>query len=487
MAGLSSLGVGSGLDIRSIVDQLTALERRPLAQIQNRVTVAETRISALGQLNSAVTQFQDAVRALQRPSTFTSTQTTSSNSSLVSARSAVTALAGTYNVSVSQLAQGQTLASPFDGSDTSTLFSPTAPVGAGTLTIQLGRFNNTSFTAGNTPPLQVTINGTDTLVDVARKINEEGRAVSASVVNIDGGQRLILRSRETGLGQAFTVSVSGAAPGSALTRLAFDGSSSGGLERTVTAQNTLASVDGVSVESENNTLNDIIPGTTLTVSGVTTTPVQVRIQRDASVTRNALENFVEQYNQLNALLSDSLQFDAQTRVAGPFQGDITIVSAQSSLRQALGQVISTSSAFRSLSDIGIEFSRARDGSISINDEKGRFTNALADPENLRRFFTSAGLENAPSQGFGERLLAFTNTLVGTGGRFDQKQQSLESIISRLNTETERVNLRAESVQARLLQQYSRLDANLSQLTALNQFVNQQLQALNPSNNNNNRR
>lgn len=324
-------------------------------------------------------------------------------------------------------------------------------------------------------------------MDVARKINEEGRAVSASVVNIDGGQRLILRSRETGLGQAFTVSVSGAAPGSALTRLAFNGSSSGGLERTVTAQNTLASVDGVSVESENNTLNDIIPGTTLTVSGVTTTPVQVRIQRDASVTRNALENFVEQYNQLNALLSDSLQFDAQTRVAGPFQGDITIVSAQSSLRQALGQVISTSSAFRSLSDIGIEFSRARDGSISINDEKGRFTNALADPENLRRFFTSAGLENAPSQGFGERLLAFTNTLVGTGGRFDQKQQSLESIISRLNTETERVNLRAESVQARLLQQYSRLDANLSQLTALNQFVNQQLQALNPSNNNNNRR
>lgn len=152
MAGLSSLGVGSGLDIRSIVDQLTALERRPLAQIQNRVTVAETRISALGQLTSAVTQFQDAVRALQRPSTFTSTQTTSSNSSLVSARSAVTALAGTYNVSVSQLAQGQTLASPFDGSDTSTLFSPTAPVGAGTLTIQLGRFNNTSFTAGNTPP-----------------------------------------------------------------------------------------------------------------------------------------------------------------------------------------------------------------------------------------------------------------------------------------------------------------------------------------------
>lgn len=482
MAGLSSLGVGSGLDIRSIVDQLTALERRPLTQIQARVTVAETRISALGQLRSAVSTLQDALRTLQRPSTFSATQATSSAPSLVTARSAVTALPGTYSIEVSQIAQGQTLASPYDGTDTSTLFTPGAPVGGGTLTITLGRFDGASFTAGPSANLVVDVSDTDSLVDVARKINEEGRGVSASVINVDGGQRLVLRSRETGTDQAFTVGVTETPMAPGLNRLAFDGSGSSSLTRTSAAQNTLATVDGIGVESSNGTLNDIIPGTTLTVSGVTTSPVSVTVQRDTGVIRSAVETFVKAYNQLNALLADALQFDPQTRIAGPFQGDVTVITTQTALRQTLSQGNAGVSAFTNLNQLGVELQK--DGSLSINSE--RLNTALADTQNVRRFFTNAGLESGTPAGLADRLVTFTQSLTDTGGRLAQKQQSLDAIIARLRSDTERVNLRAESVQARLLQQYSRLDASLSQLNALNQFVGQQLQSLNPNNNNNNR-
>lgn len=481
MAGLSSLGVGSGLDIRSIVDQLTALERRPLTQIQARVTVAETRISALGQLRSAVSTLQDALRTLQRPTTFSATQASSSAPSMVAARSAVTALPGTYSVAVSQIAQGQTVASPYDGTDTTTLFTPDAPVGGGMLTIAMGRFDGSTFLPGSSTNLVVEISDTDSLVDVARKINEEGRNVSASVINVDGGQRLILRSRETGVDQAFTVGVSeSSVPG--LSRLSFDGSTSTGLTRTTSAQNTLATVDGIGVESRNGTFNDIIPGTTLTVSGVTTSPVTITVQRDTGVARSAIESFVEAYNQLNALLADALQFDPQTRIAGPFQGDVTVINAQAALRQTLSLGATGASSINNLSQLGVELQK--DGSLSINNE--RLTTALADSQNVRRFFTSAGQEGGVPPGLADRLVTFTQSLTDSGGRLAQKQQSLEAVIARLRSDTDRVNQRAETVQARLLQQYSRLDANLAQLNALNLYVSQQLQALNPNNNNNNR-
>lgn len=476
MAGLSSLGVGSGLDIRSIVDQLVKLEKRPLAQIQSRVSVAETRISALGQLRSAVAQFQDAIRALQRPTTFNATQATSSAPNLVSARSAVTALPGNYSVSVSQIAQGQTLVSP--NNDPADLFSPTTPVGAGTLTIQLGRFDGTSFTPGPSDPLTIDVTATDKLVDVARKINEEGRGVSASVINVDGGQRLVLRSRETGVNQAFTVAVNEDPAQPGLARLAYDGSTPGGLERTVEAQNTLATVDGIGVESANTTLSDIIPGTTLTVGGTTPSPVTVTVQRDAAVPRKAIQDFVDAYNQLNALLADALQFDPQTKIAGPFQGDITVINTQSGLRQTLGLRLDTGSTFQSLTQLGIRMQK--DGSLRIEDDDS-LTAALADPQNVRRFFTSAGGDPAAPAGLADRLLTFTRSLLDEGGRLSQKQQSLDGVLARLRTESERVNERAQATEQRLLQQFSRLDANLAQLNALNQYVSQQIQAWNNAN------
>ncbi|TDQ45342.1 flagellar filament capping protein FliD [Tepidicella xavieri] len=476
MASISSLGIGSsGLDIRSIVDQLVKLEKRPLAQIQSRVTVAETRISALGQLRSAVAEFQDAARALQRPTTYSATQANSSAPNLVSARSAVTALPGIYSVSVSQIAQGQTLVSP--NNSPADLFSPTAAVGAGTLTIQMGRFDGPSFTPGIASPLVVDVTDTDTLVDVARKINEEGRGVSASVINVDGGQRLVLRSRETGVNQAFTVAVAESPLQPGLARLSFDGSASSSLERTVTAQNTLATVDGIAVESSNATLSDIIPGTTLTVSGPTSTPVTVTVQRDTAVTRKAVEDFVSAYNQLNALLADALQFDPQTKVAGPFQGDVTVINTQSALRQALGQRLETGSSFQNLSQLGIRMQK--DGSLQIEDNE-RLTAALADPQNVRRFFTSSG-QTGGSAGLADRLVDFTRSLLDEGGRLSQKQQSLNGVLDQLRSQTDRVNQRAQAAEERLLQQFSRLDANLAQLNALNQYVSQQIQAWNNTN------
>ena len=65
MATISSPGIGSGLDIKSIVSQLVALEKQPLTQLQVKAATVQTKISAYGELKSAVSALSDAASKLR--------------------------------------------------------------------------------------------------------------------------------------------------------------------------------------------------------------------------------------------------------------------------------------------------------------------------------------------------------------------------------------------------------------------------------------
>ena len=87
MATISAAGVGSGLDVKSIVSQLMALERRPLDQLGTVTKRYETQLSAFGKLQSAMTTLRDAARKLTDAPTWTPTTVASSNPAMVSATS----------------------------------------------------------------------------------------------------------------------------------------------------------------------------------------------------------------------------------------------------------------------------------------------------------------------------------------------------------------------------------------------------------------
>ena len=354
---VSSPGIGSGLDIQGIVSQLVRLEQRPLAKLQTDASNFQARLSAFGQLKSQIANLNDQATRLANPSTFTGLTLTSGRSAAVSGRITSTALATPtqFAVGVSRLAQAQSTVS--------------APVTAGTdlsgeLRISIG---NTSSLSSFGPEFTVNVTDTDTLSDVARKINEAGAGVTATVLNDALGQRLLVRSANSGADNGFRISSTGTA---ALNELSFNPFGAPG--STTLAQaglNTEATINGVSISSANNTFENIVPGVTLTVSEVTAAdaPVLITIAEDRAAVRTAINNFVQSYNALNDALAEMTRFNPADQTAGTLQGDATAVGIQTVLRRILGGMGSAGSSFNYLSELGVSFQT--DGKLRADNSR----------------------------------------------------------------------------------------------------------------------
>ena len=129
MATLTSTGLGSGLDIQSIVEQLVAAERAPQAnRLTKRESTANEELSALGKFKSALAGFRDSLAKLTDAATFQGRTVTVGDDKVLTATADSTSLPGTYSVEVTNLASAQRLRS-------SAFADATSPVGTGNLAI----------------------------------------------------------------------------------------------------------------------------------------------------------------------------------------------------------------------------------------------------------------------------------------------------------------------------------------------------------------
>ena len=476
--GISSPGIGSGLDVKSIVSQLVALEKQPIAQLQTAASSLSAKLSAFGQIKSQMANLQDMADKLAADSNWTAMTVSSSNSAAVSGTATAAAAPTAFSVSVSQLARAQAAGSA--------VISPAgSAVGEGSLSIQLGSWSASgagTFTAGAAAAVKITVSSTDTLSQIAEKINSAKAGVTATVLKDSSGERLLMRSSATGEASGFRIQASdvdGVAinNGTALGRLAYDPANvtSGGMSLTQSALNTLATINGVAVSSQNNALSDTISGLSLTVSQVTTAPVDVTVARDTSAARNSVNNFVSSYNAISNALAEMTKYVPSTKTAGTLQGDSTALSLQAALRRLVGGTVSAGGNFSRLSDLGVEFQS--DGTLKVNDTK--LTSALAKPDDVKAFFTANNGASA-TNGLALRIRDFASGLLAVGGTITTKTSSLQSAIDRNTKEQQAVSDRADRAQARLTAQYSRLDTSLSKLTALSTYVSQQVTTWNKS-------
>ncbi|MGE6608445.1 flagellar cap protein FliD N-terminal domain-containing protein [Halomonas sp. NPDC076908] len=110
MATITSLGVGSGLDLNSLLDQLRSAERQKLTPITQQKNLQQTKISAFGRLQSALGRFQESVVALNDAKLFSSQKSTSSNEG-VKVTTTSNANSGRFEINVTQLARAGSVAS----------------------------------------------------------------------------------------------------------------------------------------------------------------------------------------------------------------------------------------------------------------------------------------------------------------------------------------------------------------------------------------
>lgn len=465
--GISSPGIGSGLDIKGIVSQLVALEKQPIQQLQVKAAGLNAKLSAYGQLKSQIANLQDQATKLGTASSWETMSVKSSNASAIVGTATSAAAPTAFSMEVSQLARAQAAGSG--------VFAAGAAVGTGTLKIQLGTWDGGAFTAGAASLVSVDITAAeDTLTKVAAKINAAGGGVSATVLRDASGERLLMRSNATGEESGFQVQAvdengDAIAEGVGLARLAFNPPAGGGMALTQSALNTVAKINGLEVKSASTTFTDAIEGLTLTVAQVTTAPVEVSIARDTAGARSNITAFVESYNALSNALAAMTKYNPGDKSAGTLQGDSTAVNLQAALRQLISGMGPAGGEIGRLSDIGVQFQA--DGTLKVDDAK--LTVAMAKPDALKAFFTADEAGTA-ADGMATRIKDFAAGMLGVDGMFATKEKSIESAVKRNTTDQERIAERASRRETQLLAQYNRLDVNLGKLTALNSFISQQV-------------
>lgn len=450
MATISSPGIGSGLDVNSIITQLMAIERQPLKQLETAETKIQSQISEVGKIKSALSKFRD-VAAKLASTDFWRTTTGKSNSSAVGVTTSSTASPASFAVEVTSLAKAQTIAAPALASSSTTL-------GSGTLTIQR---------TGGGDPFDVAIEATDTLAGIRDKINAAGAGVTASILTDASGARLVMRANATGTDNAFNTTVSG----TGLDGLSFNAATqTGGATPAQPAANLVATVNNLPVSSASNTLTDVFDGVTLTMTAETAGPVTIDVAADTETLKKTLTEFATAYTELSKLIVTDTKYDATAKKAGALQGDSAIVGLQNRLRSMLGASSGASTAYARLSDVGFEMQQ--DGSLTVNSTK--LDKAIANLSELKALFSNSSLTDANLDGFGKRFRVVASDILGIDGALTSRTTGLNDKLKRNQTSQDRMEERLAQTQKRLEKQYSMLDAKLGTLNGLSTYVTNQV-------------
>ncbi len=395
MATISSPGLGSGLDIRGLVDQLLAAEGQPAtARLDRREARLQAELSALGTFKSAVSEVEAALSALADLSAFQDRRATSTDTGILKVTASRTAANADYSISVEKLAQAHKLASAAFADTTS---SATGGNG-GTLTFRFGTFSGGTFTVNpERATATVTIDAADSSLEGIRDaVNNADIGVTANIVNDGTGYRLVFVSQYSGAANSLEITVTDGdgndTDNAGLSQFAYDPAATAGsgrnLTETVAAQDAELIIDGLTVTSATNSVTSAIEGVTLElVKASPGTAVGVSVTRDTGGARSKIETFVEAYNSLAQTIDDLSGYDPETGTGGVLLGDATVRTVESQLRRNLfAAVPNLSGPYQSLADIGIR--TGSDGKLALDSSK--LQDALsADPDSVGRLFAAA--------------------------------------------------------------------------------------------------
>lgn len=457
MAGIP--GIGSGLDIKNIVKAMVDAEVAPKASQLNRLEkTAETKLSALGQLQSALSTFQSAMKDLNKPELFDKRTANSSNSAVLSATAEKTALSGTYRVEVKNLATSSKVS-------TAALDKDFTATSAGTLTVKLG--------ANDAKAVTVDIGKDSTLLEIRDALNEQlkDKGVTANIINnpSTGQSQIVLSGKETGDGHDIIVEGTGGVAGLSVdSSIKSEKGAAGYLEQAVNASFT---IDGLELKSPSNTIKNAIPDVSFTLKGKTEEdkPLTVTVGQDTKGVKDQLKKFVDSYNEFMSvsrkLTSVTKVGDDKAPVVGGLVGDSTVRNLVNGMRSELSNMAGDNGdALRVLADLGI--TTQKDGSLKIDDKK---LDAV-----LESNFDAVGQFFAGDKGLMSRMDSRISGFAGKEGIIGTRQQSLNATRSDITKQKEKLTMRADQIEARLLKQFNAMDALVGQLNTTSQQLLQSL-------------
>ncbi|QMT60039.1 MULTISPECIES: flagellar filament capping protein FliD [unclassified Legionella] len=358
--GLSTPGIGSGLDIKAMVESMVKADLMPLQlRHDKKLNSVTTELSAFGQLKSAMSSFQTTLDTLSHASEFNKMNCLLSETGYISASLTGQAIEGIYQIKVNQLAQSQSLVSGYFTNNNSS-------IGSGSITINFGTYsnNNSTFTL-NTEVSPITINinsGNDSLTEVCDAINAANAGVTASIVQDATGSRLTLTSSQTG--EKYAMQITGS-----LSALNYDPTTSNAsLSQTMAAQNSQVQINGLLLSESSNQFKNAITGITLDLQKADPgTTVSLTVKKDVEHLKGLINDFVKKYNDFINFLTTLTGFDMETRKRGVLQGDDKLRELKTNLYNLATNPLTTVGSIKSLGDLGI--TSDKNGLLEIDSER----------------------------------------------------------------------------------------------------------------------
>lgn len=455
---VKTLGSGSGLDTGAIIAGLVqaqfAVKNAAFARSADTLT---TQISAVAKLKSGITGFDTALKTLVKGGSLASQPTSSASGVVGVAAIGSTRLAGlSAQLTVTHLASAQ-------AATTNTAVSRTAAFRSGSLAITIGGAT-TAVAIGD---------GDATLEGIAAKVNAAKLGVTATVVTDAGGARLTFKGA-TGAVNAFTIAATdddAGAAGISLGDLAVGGTATGTMIGTTAADAEIA-LDGATYHRATNNIDDLIPGVRLTLAGIGAATLGAAAPT-ASISQ-AVSDFVDTFNELHTTLAGELD---------PKTGDLRQDSVSQALLRSLGALTTASlantasGAPRTLADLGVKTNR--DGSLAVD------TVRLADA--LQRYPDAAEAMFAPGSGATNGGLSAALSAIATAATdskygYDAETVRYQSAATKITDAQSAAADAASAMSDRLTQQFATMDTRVAAYKSTQDFLKQQVDAWNNSNN-----
>jgi flagellar hook-associated protein 2 len=425
---MSVSGLGSGLDWRTLINQIVDIEREPIRNLEARRQGINQKKSIWSDIATKLSVLKASIDRISERNAFEPKKTSYTLADVVEISPSWEAESLTYSITVNRLARSHIIKSE-------NLQDPASPLG----------LSGTFYVNGNS----VNVDASDTLLSIRDKIDQAaGDSLNAQV--IDG--TLVLKSVDSGALNA--ISLTDDETTHCLKSLGFL-DSAGNIKNTVQeAADSEVIIDGVTVKRDSNLINDAIPSVTLKLlKEGPQASTEVSISRDVAAITARIKEFVDAYNHVISTLNKAGGKN------GSLQGDygITIVSGQ--IRRGATDLIGQSD-YRSLWQIGI-WTSGEDGLLEIDE--GKLKEGLEkDPSMVKDLFFIGG--ETGTQGVGERLSETIKDLTSyPDGLVYARGRALSNMMTDIDKRVEQIEYRLDRREEYLMRQFTAMEAALTQL------------------------
>lgn len=473
---IQSLGVGSGLDLESLVGQLLEAERKPKTDALNsREESVEAEISGIGKLKSKLEDFQETLDKLRSNSNLKGREPSINNPSEgiepFTAEASNSALEGDYNIAVTQLASGSRIetADAINGgfaSSSDTVLS----AGTASLTFKINATSD-SFT--------INLTAGASLVDLRNQINasNDNFGVTASIIDTgtaNGGSKLVFTSSTTGEGNDLVIVNDNDVAELDLVSTTNSAEGATYLSPVTSAQNAKATIDGIDVESKTNKFENVIENVSFEASeiselkadGITFQTSKLSIGFDKEAVEETIREFVTNFNALQAEIKLLTKYgESDLEDDGSLAGDSLVRGIQTGINNIIFSSVD-SSTLGGLFQLGIEYNDNNELEISSNDRIGlgsgddRLKDALDD-----NFDQIAALFTDEKQGIAVRLYDYVEEYTSYSGLLKSREDTAKDQREQIFDERLTLELRLANTEQILRDKYLNLDQTVARLNS----------------------